>query len=195
MTAATANVSTAPTLARRAYHIARHMPDRMLHQRRHRNLLRRLSAGTTPKTILVVCYGNVCRSPYLAAVLKRALPDATLLSAGFLPGGRRVPDAALEVSTARGHDLSAFRSSAISAEMVDRAELIIVMDARQAAGLAVRFPSARSRLVVAGDLDPVFENTRAIRDPWNESPEIFEAAFDRLDRCAASLAKSLHHGG
>jgi protein-tyrosine-phosphatase len=75
--------------------------------------------------------------------------------------------------------------------VVTGADLIIVMDARQAQEIAARFPVNRARIVIAGDLDPKFERTRAIRDPWNQSSDVFEASFDRLDRCAAVLVSVL----
>jgi len=53
------------------------------------------------------------------------------------------------------------------------------------------FRVKRERIVIAGDLEPMFEASRAIRDPWNHSIEAFRATFDRLDRCAASLVKIL----
>jgi protein-tyrosine-phosphatase len=49
----------------------------------------------------------------------------------------------------------------------------------------------RERIVIAGDLEPAFGTRRAIRDPWNESIDVFRSSFDRLDRCAASLVKIL----
>ena len=192
MTAAsTTTVTRRPTGARRAYRLARHLPDRLLHRRRNRTLLRKLSESPRPKTILVVCHGNVCRSPYLQAVLQRDLPNVRVTSAGFLAGGRRVPDIARELSEKRGLDVSRFRSTSLNADVVREAELIVVMDENQASGLATRYADATARIVVAGDLDPIFEHTRAIRDPWNQASEVFEEAFNRLDRCAHSLVNAL----
>jgi hypothetical protein len=53
------------------------------------------------------------------------------------------------------------------------------------------FRVKRERIVIAGDLEPIFETSRGIIDPWNQSVEIFKSSFDRLDRCAASLLKIL----
>ena len=75
--------------------------------------------------------------------------------------------------------------------MVTGADLIIVMDARQAEEIAARFPVNRARIVIAGDLDPKFDHTRAIKDPWNQPSEVFETSFNRLDRCAAVLVSVL----
>jgi protein-tyrosine phosphatase len=189
----TENKKTAasPALVRRAYRAARNLPDRLFHRRRHLAACRRLASELPPRRILVVCYGNVCRSPYLEAVLKQALPSVQLASAGFIGSDRRVPEASATVSSRRGIDLSGFRSRPLTALAVNCADLVIVMDANQARELTARYPITSRRIMVAGDLDPRFDETRAIRDPWNQSREVFEACFDRLERCAETLVASV----
>jgi protein-tyrosine phosphatase len=196
VTATSERISGQPTsgarqIAKRVYHAIRNLPDRLLHRRRHDAVLARLSSVNAPRRILVVCYGNVCRSPYLQAVLQRALPKVEVSSAGFVGADRAVPDASLTISAKRGLDLSRFRSRPLVPAVVTAADLIIVMDARQAEEIVARFPINRARVVIAGDLDPKFEQTRAIRDPWKQPSDVFEASFDRLDRCAAVLVSGL----
>jgi protein-tyrosine phosphatase len=139
----------------------------------------------------VVCHGNICRSPYLEAVLKRALPDLTVTSAGFVGPGRPVPPFSLAVSARRGLDLSEFRSRPLVPTTVRDADLVIVMDARQAHYISAHLGVAPRRIMVAGDLDPIPGTTRAIEDPWRQPIDAYVAAFDRLDRCAATLVRYL----
>ena len=187
MSALPVQATHARRIAKHAYHAARNLPDRLLHRRRYRDVCRRLSRLGRPRNILVVCYGNVCRSPYLQAVLQRALPEVVVASAGFVGSDRPVPQASAMISAERGLDLSRFRSRPLTPTTVSEADLIVVMDANQAREISVRFRVNSARIVVAGDLDPTFEETRGIRDPWNQSSEVFEASFDRLERCAAAL--------
>src|SRR5256886_4153179 len=49
----------------------RQMPDRLLHPRRRRAALESLIARQPPARVLVVCNGNIFRSPFAAAVLRR----------------------------------------------------------------------------------------------------------------------------
>jgi protein-tyrosine-phosphatase len=67
-------------------------------------------------------------------------------------------------------------------------DLVVVMDAAQQQYLVRVFGVSPQRIIVAGDLDPVNCATRAIRDPWRKSVTVFEESFDRLDRCAATIA-------
>jgi protein-tyrosine phosphatase len=177
--------------ARYAYHTARNLPDRLLHQRRHRSACERLLRANRPRAILVVCYGNVCRSPYLQAVLQRALPDVVVTSAGFVGSDRPVPEISRVISGERGLDLSLFRSRPLTPAAVNGGDLIIVMDSDQARQVAGRFGVDRKKIVVAADLDPAFSAARAILDPWSKSREVFQASFDRLDRCARTLIELL----
>jgi protein-tyrosine phosphatase len=178
----------------RAYHAVRNLPDRILHRRRHLAACRNLSRMARPRSILVVCYGNVCRSPYLDAVLQGALPDVAVSSAGFIGRDRSVPALSLEESARRGIDLSRFRSQTMTPEKMRRADLIIVMDRGQASYIKRVFRVSPARVVVAGDLDPATAPTRAIRDPWMQPVHVFASSFDRLDRCAATLVRVLNHG-
>jgi protein-tyrosine phosphatase len=176
---------------KRAYDATRNLPDRVLHRRRHLAVQGRLSRGQRPRKILVVCHGNVCRSPYLQAVLQRALPELAVKSAGFFGAGRPVPQLSVVLSAERGLDLSRYRSRPLTRSTVGNADLVIVMDSFQARQLARSFPIDRARIVVAGDLDPLFGASRSITDPWNQSSDVFASSFDRLDRCAATLVSIL----
>ncbi|HTD82744.1 MAG TPA: hypothetical protein VK648_03035 [Gemmatimonadaceae bacterium] len=165
------------------------LADRILHRRRHEAAGRLLADLDPPRNILIVCHGNVCRSPYLEAALKTALPDIKIASAGFMGPGRPVPPFALEVSAKRGLDLSQFRSRPLVPATARDADLIIVMDQRQARYLTSYLRVDPSRIVIAGDLDPRPASTRVIEDPWQQPIEAYVSAFDRLDRCAAILLK------
>jgi protein-tyrosine phosphatase len=165
--------------------------DRNRHPKRHADVRRRLEQLGQPRTILVVCAANMCRSPYLEGVLKRALPTVATRSAGFSGADRPVPPHALAISAKRGVDLSSFRSSTIQPRIARQADLVIVMDQNQATYLALYMGVSRGRIIVAGDLDSRTSHTRAIEDPWQKSVEEFESAFDRLDRCAVTLTEIL----
>jgi protein-tyrosine phosphatase len=175
-----------------AYHAVRSFPDRVLHRRRHAEARHRVSNMRRPKSILVVCHGNICRSPYLHAVLQRVLPDIAVSSAGFVGADRGAPVLSLDVSARRGIDLSRFRSQRLTPELVGGADVIIVMEPDQARYIERVYRVRRERLLIAGDLDPAVAPTRAIRDPWMKSVDVFESSFSRLDRCAATLAAALN---
>lgn len=163
----------------------------MLHAYRHKRAVRRLLRPGPLRRILVVCHGNVCRSPYLEAVLQRRLPQMVVTSGGFIAPGRPAPDVAVETAARRGIDLAIHRSRKLSRAMLTEADLVIVMEPEQAKMTAATLGSS-AKVIVAGDLDPIAGQPRAVQDPFRQPPEVFEATYARLDRCGATIAKTLN---
>jgi protein-tyrosine phosphatase len=168
--------------------VVRHGPDRLLHS------VRRRRAGAALRlvpvhSLLVVCHGNICRSPYAAAVLGKLLGPQHIVvtSAGFMGPNRPVPQMALEAAIARGIDLTTHRSRLLTPELMRAAELVVVMDMRQRDAVDKFAPHA----VILGDLDPDPIAKRSIRDPWRLPPDVFDEVYSRIDRCAAALATAL----
>jgi len=173
----------------------RHGPDRLLHRLRRKRARSRL-ASRPVTSVLVVCHGNICRSPYGEAALRAALPPfmrerIRVLSAGFLGPGRPAPQEAIEVAARRGLDLSAHRSRPLTVDLVRGADLIVVMEPGQARRIQAMFGVDPEALLVLGDLDPLPIETRAIRDPVLQPVEVFEECYARIDRCVAVLADAI----
>jgi protein-tyrosine phosphatase len=188
MTRATGGSNGLYDALKAVYKALKHLPDRLLHRRRYLEARKRLLALKTVRGILIVCHGNICRSPYLEAVLRRALPAVNVSSAGLVGPDRPVPKNSLTLAAERGLDLSAFRSRSISRVDAREIDLVIVMDPAQGHYLTRVFGVSPRRIIVAGDLDPRKAATREIRDPWRQPLAVFRASFDRLDRCAATIA-------
>jgi protein-tyrosine phosphatase len=163
----------------------RHAPDRLLHRLRRRAAKRALRERPWPRTILVVCHGNICRSPFAAGLLSRALgPRGTLVaSAGFVGPGRAAPAEGSIAAARRGMDLSGHRSQLLTPVLAAEAQVIVVMDARQQRMVCERFGRAPSDVIVLGDLDPEPIATRAIHDPVDQPLEAFEESYGRIERC------------
>ena len=175
---------------------ALHLPDRLLHRIRRRRALRLLRAAGRFRSVLFICQGNICRSPYASAVFRQRLPSSVLGhvvsgSAGFIGPGRPAPDEALLVARRRGIDLSPHRSQLITADAAGRSDLLVVMEANQAARLFASFP-LNGAVLILGDLDPEPIVTRSITDPWGKPEQIFVESYARIERCIDSLISALY---
>jgi len=141
-------------------------------------------------SVLVLCKGNVCRSPYAEAALRRRAPELEVASAGLAAGGGDpAHPSAIRVAAARGVDLSAHRTRAL-AGLADRPwDLCLVMDGAQSTACARRLPALAGRVRVLGDWlpDPPF----GIADPWGLPDEVFERTFQRLDAAVDALLAAL----
>jgi protein-tyrosine phosphatase len=183
-----------PILWRWAWSL-RHAPDRLLHAWRRWHAVAGLSDTPAPANILVVCHGNICRSPYAAHRLQALLNAkglaARVVSAGFIGPDRASPGNAIVTAAARGIDLRAHRSQLLSKALVEAAQLIVVMESRQADALRLVFGTVPAPILILGDLDPWPVATRTVRDPALQSRAVFAESYDRIDRCLEVLVDTL----
>jgi protein-tyrosine-phosphatase len=182
--------------ARRVARLLLHGRDRIAHPLRRRQAQRTLTQMGWPRSVLLVCHGNICRSPYAAAALARRLPVEVrewvdVRSAGFIGPHRQPPTEALRVAAQRGLDLSKHFSSLLSSENTREAELVIVMNAAQRRAVIDLFGVEAKRVIVLGDLDPEAIETRTIRDPIGQSEAVFAASYSRIERCLDGLVSAL----
>ncbi|AOJ01057.1 MULTISPECIES: low molecular weight protein-tyrosine-phosphatase [Burkholderia] len=122
------------------------------------------------ESILVVCEGNLCRSPMAAAFFAAALPGRTVTSAGFnaLVGMPAAP-LAQDVMRERGIDLSAHRAQQLGRAQCASADLILVMDRGQRRLVEDQYPLARGKVFRIGE----HENFD-VRDPYRQPRFVFE---------------------
>jgi protein-tyrosine phosphatase len=157
-----------------------------LHPWRRARALRRLAAVQPVRSVLFLCLGNVCRSPYAEASFETMASSTDVDSAGFIGPNRNPPEDAQLIARERGLELSSHVSKVVSVDLVERNDLVVVMDPRQRARLR-REVRAPATVIVLGDLDPERPGKRAIRDPWGQDPEVFRSAFERIDRCLREI--------
>ena len=160
--------------------------DRARHPARHR-AARAAVAALRPRSVLFVCLGNVCRSPYAEWAVRDALEarGVAVASAGFIGPGRAPPDMAQAVARKRGVEHAASRSMLVTPEVLAETDLALVFDQGHARR---RRRMGGATVVHMADLDPVWRGRRTIADPWGGSEEDFERAFDRIDAALATLA-------
>lgn len=151
----------------------------------------RLRARGWPSHILILCHGNICRSPYAEVRLRgllSALPaPPTVESAGFLPGGRSAHPVALEIGLRRGTDLSSHCSRTFDAAAIPADALVVVMTTAQRHAVLAHGGVDRRQVAILGDLDPQTIQSRSIPDPFGGSPEYFNEVFNRIDRCMDAM--------
>lgn len=132
-------------------------------------------------TILVVCVGNICRSPLAEALLKVSLPDKLIWSAGLAARvGEPAHPLAMEVAATHGLDLSEHHARQINSWMCSKADLILVMDMAQKRQLERTYPLARGKIRCIGDVGP--NEYFQITDPYQQPRSIFESVHIAIDR-------------
>ena len=134
------------------------------------------------RRVLILCTGNICRSPMAEAILRARLtalkPDALVESAGIgAPVGKPADPVAVDLMAARGLDISEHRARQISGDMIREFPLLIVMEAMQQEYIEKRWPLSRGRVHTLGRWGG-FE----IPDPYRGDYADFEKALVLIDR-------------
>jgi protein-tyrosine phosphatase len=148
-----------------------------------------------PYGILMVCTGNICRSPTAQAVLQ-----AKLHAAGLAPRVRvdsagthgyhcgSPPDERSQAHAARrGYDLSGLRARQITAADFERHDLVLAMDRGHLQWLRARCPSALHER-----LQPLTRWCRRhaaheVPDPYYGGAEDFEYVLDLVEDACEGL--------
>jgi protein-tyrosine phosphatase len=148
------------------------------------------------RSVLFVCHGNICRSPYAAAAFSNALPRETygqlsIGSAGFLGQNRPSPAEAIRVAAHRQLDLSNHKSVLLNRDLVAGADVIVVMEPRQRVALHTYYGTDPRQVFVLGDFDPKPITTRTIQDPIGQPEAGFIESYDRVDRCLSNFRSAL----
>ena len=122
--------------------------------------------------ILVVCVGNICRSPIAAALLKNQYPQKFIDSAGLSAVvGHHADAKAIGVMAASGVDMSDHIAKQISEELVLTADLIFTMSTSQTKWIEGQWPHCRGKTFRIGHwID------KDIADPYGHSESAFETA-------------------
>ncbi|HEX7276977.1 MAG TPA: hypothetical protein VF244_06340 [Acidimicrobiales bacterium] len=109
-----------------------------------------------PINVLMLCTGNICRSPAAEAMLRHRLHDlgveARIRSAGLLDAGHPAHSNSVETLAGRGLDLSAHRSRRLTADVVRSADLILGMAREHVREAVVLLPAAFPKVFTLKEL-------------------------------------------
>jgi protein-tyrosine phosphatase len=136
--------------------------------------------------IMVVCDGNICRSPTAAAMLRQRLDaEKTVTSAGLVAlEGHDMDATARAVAQDRGLDCGPHEGRVLTRELCGEADLILVMERHQRERLGKQFPEALGKTMLLGH----WLDNREIPDPYRRGRDVFEQVFDMLEEAATTWA-------
>jgi protein-tyrosine phosphatase len=136
--------------------------------------------------VLLVCVGNTCRSPLAEVALRQALGDdasrVDIRSAGTSAGeGLPATAPARAVAREAGLDLESHRSQRLSAELLQGADLVLLMDPAERARVeALDRDAASVTYGLAGFGADLAACDEVVPDPFGASREAYEECLRRI---------------
>jgi protein-tyrosine phosphatase len=155
---------------------------------------------TSVRSLLFVCLGNICRSPFGAEVAAKRLATSGLghvvsTSAGLRPSqAARPPQEACEVSRGYGVSLDRHEPQPVTPALMRDHDLVVVVEHSQLVLLRRWYPERADRIVLLSlfdeDASGALERYN-ILDPFGHPRSAYEACYRRIDRAVSKLVAAL----
>jgi protein-tyrosine phosphatase len=140
--------------------------------------------------ILVVCIGNICRSPTVEALLKSRLAhrgiDVSSAGLGALVD-KPMDSTALEVLREHGGDHPDHKGRKLTREMLQQADIVLTMEQGHVESIARMAPEVRGKTFLLGK----WQNNQEIPDPYRQQKVAFEHVYRLMTQGVDSWSQKL----
>ncbi|MBI2732158.1 MAG: low molecular weight phosphotyrosine protein phosphatase [Aquabacterium sp.] len=170
------------------------------------SLFKSADPSSSPRArVLMICMGNICRSPTAEAVLRHKLEAAGLASLVEVDSagthayhvGSPPDPRALEAASRRGYEMKHLRARKVQQQDFDRFDLLLAMDWDNLALLEENCPSdlqTRRKLKRLTEFLPArspHASVQTVPDPYYGGPAGFEFVLDLVEDACDGLVEHL----
>jgi protein-tyrosine phosphatase len=138
--------------------------------------------------VLIVCMGNICRSPTAEKILQAEAPGLNISSAGIdALVGKPINFNAMHQLSLNGYMDQKHSARQLSQKLIQEADLVLVMEEFQRRRLMREYPSESGKVMLLGK----WLGNLEINDPYRKSAEAFSLVFEQIERACKAWARKL----
>ncbi|MGY2288737.1 low molecular weight protein-tyrosine-phosphatase [Pseudomonas sp. SDO528_S397] len=140
--------------------------------------------------MLIVCVGNICRSPTAENLLRGALANSAIQvsSAGIAAMvGKPIEATARAVLEAHGRLPHEHAAVQLEPQAISEADLILVMEQQHVGAVLNIAPQARGKVLMLGK----WQGNREISDPYRQGRAAFLHAYALIEEAVNAWAQRL----
>jgi protein-tyrosine phosphatase len=145
--------------------------------------------------ILMVCLGNICRSPLAEGILRSKLTSNHLVDSAGTGGWHagELPDIrSIEIAQKKGLDITNQRARKFSVNDFSEFDLIYAMDNSNLKDILQLAPDENSKNKVHLILNEVYSNKNMdVPDPYYGGIDGFEKVYNMLDTACSIIAEKI----
>jgi len=137
---------------------------------------------------MMVCIGNICRSPIAEVLLQHQQPQLNVFSSGLSAlVGKPADPKSIDLMTAKGIDLNNHCAQQINSVLVSASDLILTMEQKHVDAIQSKFPEARGKV----HLICKWNDNQEIPDPYKKDEKAFASAASLIENGLNAWQKKL----
>ena len=130
------------------------------------------------ENVMMVCIGNICRSPIAEVYLKHLRPELNVYSSGLgALVGKPADPISVELMHEKSINLNTHAAQQINSVLVSNADLILTMEQKHVDAIQNKYPESRGKV----HLISKWTNNQDIPDPYKKKKEAFELASNMIE--------------
>lgn len=153
----------------------------------------------SPKSILYVCKGNICRSPFAERLMKKLVEKRsndllTIRSAGIDATVMNPPlKEAIDSAKIFGISMDDHRSRRLTQELIKGSDMIVVMEVEHLKQLEEAYPGSKGRCFLLSMFShdkrrgASYYSKYNIADPYGENIDQFILCYEKIEMCINNL--------
>ena len=148
--------------------------------------------GNVYFSVLMVCSGNSCRSPMAKGILEKMLEKKNVFvySAGTIASSGNLPsEFAVIAAKSYGADITHHLSAPLTKELINNADLILVMSPKHKDSVLELEPSAKAKTFLLREY--AFKTNEEIIDPVGQPLAVFEKVAKEINECLKKVAEDI----